>query len=444
VTAKQTEGRPATVPRATQAGEIRARWAWVEPSVWTERMLTALEQGVKGGKWFSLMDKVYSPRNLQAAWRRVRSAGGGAGVDHVTLEEFEAKLESNLERLERELTASAYRPRRIKRSWIPKPGSKEKRPLGVPTVRDRVVQAALLNVLEPIFENKFAPQSYGFRPGRGCKDALRRVNQLLEAGYHWVVDADLKSYFDTIEHQRLLSEVEREVADGRVLELVSEFLKQEVLDGLEAWVPEAGTPQGAVVSPLLSNIYLNPLDHLAAEGGYEMVRYADDFVILCRTREEAEQALSLVSGWAQEVGLRLHPEKTKIVDAGEPGGFDFLGYHFEQGRRTPRKKSLEKFKTTVRDHTKRTNGQSLSAIIVGLNRVLRGWFNYFKHSLKGIFPRLDGWIRMRLRSILRKRRGGKGPGRAIDHQRWPNAYFAKLGLFSLTAARIKAGQSSRR
>ena len=201
------ETTPAAVPEAKQAGEVRARWAWVEPEVWTDRMLTALEQGVKGGKWFSLIDKVHSKRNLRSAWQSVRANKGAAGVDHQTIGMFERHLEENLTRLEESIRAGTYRPQAIRRAWIPKPGGKDKRPLGIPTVRDRVVQTALRNVLEPVFERDFAARSYGFRPGRGCKDALRRVDWLLKAGYTFVVDADLRSYFDSIPRPQLLERV---------------------------------------------------------------------------------------------------------------------------------------------------------------------------------------------------------------------------------------------
>ena len=443
---RPTEATPAPVPAgATQAGEIRARWAWVEPTVWTERMLAALEQGVKGGKWFSLMDKVYALPNLRAAFRKVQANAGAAGVDRQTVAMFEQHLEANLEHLAQELRARSDRPRAVRRQWIDKPGNKHaKRPLGIPTVRDRVVQAALCNVLEPIFERDFAEQSYGFRPGRGCKDALRRVVELLRAGYTYIVDAELKSYFDTIPHSALLEEVQGKIADGRVLDLIEQYLKTAIMDGLEQWTPEEGTPQGAVLSPLLSNIYLDPLDHHMRQHGQEMVRYADDFIILCRSEAEAQRALEQVQQWAAQAGLTLHPDKTHIVDAAQPGGFDFLGYHFERGQRWPRAKSLAKLKETIRIKTPRTNGQSLEVIIVNVNQTLRGWFNYFKHSHPRTFAPLDGWVRMRLRSILRKRRGRKGGGGGTDHRRWPNAYFATHGLFSLATAHAVACQSSRR
>jgi len=446
VTDQPTESQPAVVPsEATQAGEVRARWAWAEPAVWTERMLTALEQGVKGGKWFSLMDKVYALPNLRQAFARVKANAGAAGVDHVTVKEFAGHLEANLEKLSRTLADGSYRPPAVRRVWIPKPGSKEKRPLGIPTVRDRVVQAALRAVLEPIFERDFAAQSYGFRPGRGCKDALRRVDTLLKQGYRWVVDADLKSYFDTIPHQELMERVKAKVVDGRVLSLLEEFLRQGVLEEMNFWTPEEGTPQGGVISPLLSNIYLDALDRHMAAGGFEMMRYADDFVVLCRTPDEAQQALEQVQNWTAAAGLKLHPVKTRIVDATPKGGFDFLGYHFERGLRWPRRKSDRKLRDTIRAKTPRSPGGSLQAIIVDLNRTLVGWYEYFKHSHTTTFPTLDGWVRMRLRCILRRWRGGRGRGRGSDHQRWPNAYFTERGLFSLATAHMRTvGQSSSR
>jgi RNA-directed DNA polymerase len=403
-------------------------------------MLTALENGVKGNVWFSLIDKVYAPANLAAAFARVSSNQGAAGVDQVTVGMFNDHAEANLKNLSEQLRTEQYRPQAIRRTYIPKPDG-TKRPLGIPTVRDRVAQTALRHVLEPIFEKEFAAHSYGFRPGRGCKDALRRVDRLLKEGYRYVVDADLKSYFDTIPHQKLMERVRERVADGRVLKLIESFLSQGVMEGLDQWTPMAGSPQGAVVSPLLSNIYLNPLDHLMASMGLEMTRYADDFVILCRSRREADAALEQVKRWVADNGLTLHPDKTRVVnEAEEP--FEFLGYRFERGRKWPRKKSLGKLKDAIRLRTKRANGRSLPQIIQSVNPVLRGWFGYFKHSYKTVFPGLDGWVRMRLRSILRKRRDRRGPGRGSDHQRWPNKYFAALRLYSLKTAHERACQSA--
>lgn len=438
---KQAEGQPAEVQKAKQAGEIDPRWDWVELSVWTERMLNALEEGVKGGKWFSLIDKVNSEESLRAALKRVRKNGGVAGVDHQTVEAFSQREEENLAKLSEELRSGEYKPKAVQRVWIPKMGSKELRPLGIPTVRERIVQGSLRNVLEPIFEKDFAEQSYGFRPNRGCKDALRRVDELLKQGHTWVVDADLKGYFDSIPGEKLMERIEDKISDGRVLDLLRKFLKQGVMESMKEWTPERGTPQGAVISPLLSNIYLDELDHLMEKAGHQMVRYADDFMILCKTREEAELALARVKEWVQRAELTLHPEKTKIVDATQRGGFDFLGYHFERGYKWPRKKSHNKFRDSIRQKTRRKNGHSLSQIVAELNPIIRGWFEYFKHSVANILEAEDKWIRMRLRSILRKRHHSKGRGRGMDHIKWPNSYFQQFGLFSMVAARNALVQS---
>src|SRR6266581_6250393 len=441
---RPTKEKPAIVPLAQQAGEILSRWRWVKPSAWTVRMLTTLEQGVEGGKWFRLYDKVFAERNLFAAFQQVASKKGAAGVDHVSVAQFERVLPESLWEGSDQLRNGTYQPQAVRRVYIPKPGSTEKRPLGIPAVRDRVVQAAVVNVIEPIFERDFAEHSYGFRPGRGCKDALRRVNELLKAGYVYVVDADLKGYFDSIPHDRLMSRMKEKIADGTLLSLIESFLKANILDGLEEWTPATGAPQGAVLSPLLSNVYLDPLDHLVARSGFEMVRYADDFVILCRSEAEAGVALEKVQQWTAQAGLRLHPEKTRIVDATQRAGFDFLGYHFERGYRWPRRKSVAKLKATIRSKTRRTHGHSMRIIIKSVNQTLTGWFGYFKHSHKTAFPPLDQWIRMRLRTILRQRRKGKGRARGADHVRWPNAFFATQGLLSLSAACAQYGQSSRR
>jgi RNA-directed DNA polymerase len=442
-----TEGTTAvTVPGVTsdkRAAEARHEQPRAAPTVWTARMLAALITGVKGGRWHSLIDKLYPVTTLRAAFAAVEANDGAAGVDHVTIERYASDLEANLGRLSEALRSGTYRPQAIRRHYIPKLGSQELRPLGIPTIQDRVVQTALRMVVEPIFEQDFAAQSYGFRPGIGCKDALRRVDELLKAGYVHVVDADLKSYFDTIPKDRLLALVAGKMADGRILKLVEAFLGQSVLEDAQEWVPEQGTPQGAVISPLLSNIYLDPLDHLMAGRGYEMVRYADDFVVLCRNPQEAAEALAVVQGWTTQAGLTLHPEKTKLVHAWDDG-FDFLGYHFERGRRWPRKKSLEKLKDTIRAKTKRTVGHGLPRVIADVNPTLRGWFGYFRHSYRPTFRIVDGWVRRRLRSILRQQQGGGGIAKThgADQVRWPNAFFAKHGLFSLQDAHEAVGQSS--
>ena len=441
---RKRDYEPVTVPfGATPAGEPPSVRGWANPSVWTDRMLTTLEQGVRGGRWHTLIDKVYAPLNLFAASASVIGNQGAAGVDHQTVEDFLAHRQEELDRLHEALRTNTYRPQAVRRVWIPKPGSKEQRPLGVPTVRDRVVQTAMLHVLEPIFDVTFSPYSYGFRHGRGCHHALERVEELLNAGNVFVVDADLKSYFDTISKPRLMTRIREKVSDSRMLRMVEMFLEQGVLDGMREWTPESGTPQGAVLSPLLANIYLNPLDHLLAEAGFAMVRYADDFVIMCKTREDADRALALVQRWVDENELTLHPTKTRIVDA-RTEGFDFPGYHFRGDLRHPRKKSQQKFQDAVREKTKRTTGQCMPLVCARLSMQLRGWFTYFRHCQSYIFRGLDSWIRGRLRSMLRKRRKRKGRARGRDHQRWPNAFFDKQGLYSLYKAHARFVQSSRR
>ena len=298
-------------------------------------------------------------------------------------------------------------------------------------------------MIEPIFEHGFAEGSYGFRPGRGCHDALRVVDALIKEGYTFVVDADLQAYFDTIPHEALMAQVEAKVSDGRVLDLIRGWLKADILKGCERWTPVQGSPQGAVISPLLANIYLDPLDKLMAARGYRMVRYADDFVILCRTREEADAALALVRAWVAKAGLTLHPMKTHVGDCRMPGeGFEFLGYRFEAGLRLVRKKSLNKLKDSIRGKTRRTCGQSLAHVIADLNPMLRGWFGYFKQARPTTFKDIDGMVRRRLRSLLRKqeKRPRAGPCHD-DHRRWPNAFFATAGLFALHTAWQSARQS---
>ena len=433
------------VPKAKQGREVAPQWEWTEASVWTERMLTALERGVKGGKWFSLMDKVWKMENLLSATRQVVRNQGAAGVDGQSCAAYLKASPQRLSRLQEQLQQGRYQPKPVKRVWIPKLGSKELRPLGVPTVEDRVVQTALRNVLEPIFERTFAEHSYGFRPGRGAKLALRRVVELLQQGYHWVVDADLKGYFDSIPQDQMLAAVETQIADGAVLKLIEQMLRQGVMETGKGWQPTpSGTPQGAVISPLLANIYLNPLDHLMVRGGWQMVRYADDFVILCQNQSQAQAVLEQLRQWTQAAGLTLHPAKSRIVDASQRGGFDFLGYHFERGYRWPRQKSLDKLKAAIRDKTQSGRPGSLQDIIREINRCTRGWFEYFKHSQNTVFQPLDGWIRQRLRRLLRRRRTGSSRAACRDHQRWPVAYFAKLGLISLALARVQASHAHNR
>jgi RNA-directed DNA polymerase len=434
---------PAVPEKAQQGTEVRdPRWSWAEASIWTERMVSALVNGVKGGQWFSLVDKVIRPTTLETAWRQVARNKGAAGVDGQSIERFAAQAARYLRELHDTLKNGSYRPSPVKRVEIPK-GDGRTRPLGIPTVKDRIVQTALKMVIEPIFEAQFRPGSYGFRPGRSCKDALREVNRLVKDGYTWGVDADLQGYFDSIPHDRLMALVENAISDGRVLALLDGFLRQDIMTATAQWRPTAGTPQGAVISPLLANLYLHPLDLLMEQSGRRMVRYADDFVILCRSEAEATAALRQVEAWVAANGLTLHPDKTRVGDCRQPGhGFEFLGYRFEAGRRLVRKKSLKALKDKVRAKTGRSRGDSLARIIDDLNPLLRGWFGYFQHATPALFGVLDGFVRRRLRAILRKQEKRPGIGRcAADHQRWPNAFFAAHGLFTLRTACEQARHS---
>jgi RNA-directed DNA polymerase len=385
---------------------------------------------------------VYRPQTLKAAWHKVKGNAGAAGVDGQSVKQFGWRAESYLAELEQALKAEEYQPEPIKRVEIPKAGGK-KRPLGIPAVKDRIVQTALKLVIEPIFEHEFEESSYGFRPQRSAKDALREVDELIRQGYTHVVDADLESYFETIPHGQLMQQIEERISDGRVLELIGLFLSQDIIQGMKRWTPTGGTPQGAVVSPLLANIYLHPLDRQMKQQGYRMVRYADDFVVLCRTAQQAQAALEEVKSWVAQNGLRLNGDKTHVGDCRQAGqGFEFLGYRFEAGQRWVRPKSFKALRERIRMKTRRTRGESLANIIADLNPMLRGWFNYFKQAHPLVHEMTDGFIRRRLRALLRKQEKRPGRGRCLDdHLRWSNAFFATQGLFTMITARELASQS---
>ena len=430
----------------TQAGmphlgtETKDISQWAHRLVWTDRMLeTLLNNRVKGGKWHALFDKVYRELNLFDAARKVLKKKGAAGVDQQSITDFAEHEREEIRSLHEKLREGRYRPAPVRRVWIPKPGSQEQRPLGIPTVRDRVVQTALVHVIEPILDHTFHERSFGFRRGRGCHDALRVVEEKLEAGYVYVVDADLKGYFDTIPKDRLLAMVNEQISDRRVLSLIKSYLDQSIMEELRTWTPESGVPQGAVLSPVLANLYLNPLDHHMADAGFEMVRYADDFVILCRSREEAEAALAMVREWVEGAGLILHPDKTHIVDSREKS-FSFLGYSFRGKYIFPRKKSHEKFVARIRELTPRKSGQPLERTITAINQMTRGWFGYFRHCHWQVFKNYDGLIRRRLRRQLLKRHR-RNPKRQTRNQRWPNTYFTERGFWSLREAHFRFAQS---
>jgi len=432
--------------KAKQKSEAQnSKWSWVETSIWTDRMLATLDNGVKGGKWFSLWDKVIRPETLQIAWKYVKRNKGAAGIDDITIKQFDTSHEYYLARLHKTLKEGNYNPQAIKRVHIPKDGGKT-RPLGIASIEDRVVQTALKLVIEPIFEKEFLSCSYGFRPGRNAKDALREIDLLIKTGYAWYVDADIQNYFDTIPKQRIMDQVSVRISDGRVLELIQKCLEQDVMEEGKQWSPTQGTVQGSPLSPLLSNLYLHALDKLMSEKGYKWIRFADDSIAICNSGAEAETTLRDINDWMSKNGLTLHPEKTRTGNCRKTGqGFDFLGYHFERGRKTVRKKSVKKLRDKIRTLTKRTVGKSAEMIIAELNPVLRGWFNYFKHAdvtkFDNVFKETDGFTRRRLRSIFRTQEKRPSFGRCLnDHVNWPNKFFAALGLFDLQAARVSACQ----
>lgn len=403
-------------------------------------------------KWHSLIDKVYLPRNLQSAWERVRANGGAPGGDGMTIEKFAEGAEPRLQQLSQELRAKTYRPQPVRRVCIPKSGGGQ-RPLGIPTVRDRIVQQALLQVLEPIFEAKFSHRSHGFRPERGCATALDVVDRAVRHGYGWVVDADLQCFFDTVDHEKLVHALNEEVADGSVLQLIRRILTAGVSWPETATVEptELGTPQGGPLSPLLANVYLHAFDAQMVAAGYGLVRYADDFVIFARSESEAAAALQLARAVLEgQWGLRLHPEKTHVTTVA--AGFEFLGFHYfadpKTGacRKEVRRKSVQRFRDAIRQRLPRLKGgrkpkartfrparlaqnQRLQERVRATNRFLEGWHWYFKavwSPYPDYFNRFDRFVRRRLRAAICGR-----VGNGWWNQRIPNTTLEALGLRSL-------------
>lgn len=418
-------------------------------------------EGVKrqeGRKWYSLIDKMWAKANLEEAFKEVKRNRGAAGIDRVTIKAFESELEHHLEVLQQALRSKTYRPKPVRRVYIPKADGTQ-RPLGIPTVGDRVVQAAARRVLEPIFEAKFMDCSYGFRPERSAHMALKNIRKDLDDGFRYVIDADLKSYFDTIPHERLLGMVRETVVDGSVLALLEKFLQAGVMDDGSFHMNEQGTPQGGVISPLLANIYLHPLDKQMTERGHRMTRYADDFVICCKTQKGAERVLrSVVRLLERDMGLNVHPQKTKIVNS-KRESFVFLGHEFKPGKKmVPSDKAIAKFKERVKTITRRNQTVNVQKLVKKtLNPYLRGWGNYFATGhVKRRFEEFDSWIRRRLRAVqmrswrkIRKlhremrRRGWRGELPLMRMTAWrssrtahtnfalPNKWFEEIGLCSL-------------
>ncbi len=364
---------------------------------------------------------------VHAAWKKVRRNRGAAGIDKVSINMFEANLDENLQALTRDLKNGSLEPKPLRRSYIAKDVKRTKfRPLGIPAVRDRVAQEVIRRLLEPIFEPLFHDNSFGFRPGRCCHQAVERVLSYHERGDGVTLDADISGFFDNIPHRVIMEAVAHEVADGNILRLVEKFLQAGVMENGVFKPTKIGTPQGGVVSPLLANITLNHLDWRLHEAGYRFARYADDFVVACRTRQQAEQALVLVEQVLTELGLSLSPEKTKITTYGK--GYEFLGFHLSSRSRRMRPKSLEKFKAKIRELTRRHHNLD-AEVVKRLNQVIRGTARYFAtgfSTCRRHFLALDKWIRMRVRCMKLKRKS------CHDNYKLRKAYFRKLGLLTLS------------
>jgi group II intron reverse transcriptase/maturase len=370
-------------------------------------------------KVHSLIDKVYKRKNLEMAWEKVKANRGSGGVDGQTLKAFGEQLDPQLDRLQNELTEETYKPQPVRQVPIPKAGKPgEFRTLGVPTIYDRVCQQALLNRLEPIFEPVFDEANFGYRRGRSTKDALRKVwKEIQEEGREWIVDADLRDFFGSVDHEKLLTLVAQRVADGRVLQLIRAMLKAGSYGKGRLFPSERGTPQGGVISPLLSNILLTPFDQEMRRKGYRLTRFADDWVVTCTSAADARAAVAAALRILSELGVQLHPEKTRIVHVRQ--GFEFLGYKIKRGKKQlrlppskirsgirtgalyayPREKSIRHFMDQVRQLTKRRVPLTTEELIEELNPVLRGWGHYYKRAhVRKLFNRLNGWIVHRIRA----------------------------------------------
>ena len=345
-------------------------------------------------------------RMMHQAFLAVKRNRGAAGVDKVSINMFAANLEENLAALMRELKSRTFRPLPLRRVLISKgPGSKKLRPLGIPVVRDRVAQEVIRRLLAPIFEPQFHDDSYGFIKGRNCHQAIERVLESHRQGHHVVLDADIQGFFDNLPHHIIMEAVAAEVADGNILQLVERFLTAGVMEDGVFKPTTIGTPQGGVISPLLANIVLNHLDWQLEAAGYRFARYADDFVVVCQTKPEAQEALELVQRVLQtELGLSLSAEKTKITTYGK--GYEFLGFFLSTRSRRMRDKSVLKFKAKVRELTVRKHNLD-RRVVEKLNRVIRGTANYFAadfSTCRWSFQKMDSWIRMRLRCMKLKRK----------------------------------------
>ncbi|WP_174614521.1 group II intron reverse transcriptase/maturase [Virgibacillus ihumii] len=376
-------------------------------------------------KYYSIIDKVYRRNNLNNAWNAVKANEGSAGVDGETIMWFETQLDQNLGEIERLLKHNRYRPEPVLRHYIPKGDGKKKRPLGIPTVRDRIIQQAVRQMMEPLFDRDFYPHSYGFRKGHSQHQALDVVRRAKKSGYEYVVDLDIKSYFDNIPHDLLMEKIKDKIADGRVLDLIEMWLKAGVMEDDRFYDTHQGSPQGGVISPLLANIYLDEFDWSMKKAGFPVVRFADDAVIFCKSKRQADRAYKQAKEiLEQRLQLTVHPIKTRVVHFDE--GFRFLGFDFWKDYMVLPSDRVQKFKDRIRQLSRRQQGKSLFEMIKKLNEVIRGFANYFRiGNVKKKFERLDEWIRMRARAYMRKKRSME------SNWRIPNKILAQAGLVSM-------------
>lgn len=375
-------------------------------------------------KAHSLTGRITTPL-LHAAFKAVKRNRGAAGIDRVSIKMFEANLVENLLALERDLKDGSFRPLPLRRHYIPK--GESFRPLGIPAVRDRVGQEVLRRLLQPIFERLFHDSSYGFRPGRNCHMALARILELHDQGYRVVFDADIQKFFDELSHATIKEAVAAQVADGNILNLIEKFLRAGVMENGVFKPTTVGTPQGGVISPLLANIVLNYLDWQLDKLGFRFVRYADDFVVLCQTKAQAEEAQTQVTHILNQLGLRLSTEKTRITTYGK--GYSFLGFVISSRSKRMRPKSQEKFKDRIRELTCRSRNLD-APVIEKLNQVIRGTANYFAthwSTNRWLFRDLDAWVRRRVRCMKYKRFSYH------DNRRMRRKQFERLGLLSLVS-----------
>ncbi|KWX89226.1 hypothetical protein AMQ83_01890 [Paenibacillus riograndensis] len=377
-------------------------------------------------RYYSLIDKVYQMNNLREAWLSVKKNQGSGGVDGVSIGMYEKNVSTNLRELQRLLQQGRYIPEPVRRHYIEKENGKV-RPLGIPTIRDRICQQAVRQIIEPIFEQDFYEYSFGFRAGYSAHQAIHTIRRAKRNGYEHVVDLDIVSFFDEIPHEGLMKKVQERISDGKVLTLIRGWLTAGIMEDDQFHETEIGSPQGGVISPLLANIYLNTFDWGMKERGYAVVRYADDAVILCKNKEQAKEAYRTARKILEEdLQLRMHPEKTKVVDFDE--GFRFLGFDFRRKYVTLPEAKVKKYKDKIRNATRRQQGNNLNEMLKKLNEIIRGFGNYFGiGNVKKKFGRLDEWTRMRVRAFMRKKKS------TVSNRLIPNKVLESVGMVFLTS-----------